>query len=940
MKYKPSFRKFLAPVAVLTATAAFGIFGYSAQAATLVWNAGLGTWDNGTTANWNLLTSPVVWSDGNLAEFAAAGNSNVQTVSVAANVSPTGLQLNSGSGVFRFTTANSSVITISGGEAGTFSGGWKRNLGSFANFATAGLVNFAVAPTAAASDSVSEGATLNTDGILIGATLGGTDFVKSGAGTLQAATYVNTLTAGKNVNVTGTLSGSLNFAINSLRFNTGALTVTNTNTTGTLTVASGMILATANTTGNSLITGGTLAVPTGELIVDNEHASNFLVIGSNINGSFGLTKTGQGGVKLEGAAVGLNWAGPTNVLAGTLYIGSNAGGAYTSSSSQSLYIATGATVSFRLATGSQNINNLISGGGTFNGNGTNPLVLTNAANSYTGPTVLTGTTGALSVSTLANIGSNSNIGRGDATSTATNAASLVFWNGITTASLLYTGAAVNTDRLFTVNSNAPAILDASGTGALNFTNANAIAFSGTASAHTFTFQGSNAGANTFTPIIGNHGTGSSITSLNKNGAGTWALAGANTYSGATTINGGTLSINTIQNAGSTTANALGRPAVGTNSIIALGTTGTLRYTGPTAGSSDRVIRLATAAGGTFTLDASGAATFALSGGITTAGTGATTSTLALTGTGSGSQSGSIVNGASGNVTAISKSGSGTWTLSGNNSYTGATGIQGGTLALGSNNALPDASAVSIGAGTLAASTFTDTLGTLDPTAAATINLGSGGALAFANSSAVDWTGGTLNITGTFTPTSIRFGTTSGGLTAGQLALISVNGSGTGTYQLDSSGYLISGSLYDTWANGTFVPPLTAKLSNNDQDGDSLTNLQEYAFGTQPSVSTGEIAYSGETLTTPGAPKIVAAAGTYSMVFGRRANYVAAGLTYTVQFSTALEGWVDNDDATNPPVQVATDSTINAMRVQYPDRIETPSGPRKPTFSRVKVVLAP
>ena len=114
----------------------------------------------------------------------------------------------------------------------------------------------------------------------------------------------------------------------------------------------------------------------------------------------------------------------------------------------------------------------------------------------------------------------------------------------------------------------------------------------------------------------------------------------------------------------------------------------------------------------------------------------------------------------------------------------------------------------------------------------------------------------------------------------------------------------------------------------------------FTFGTQPTVSTAEIVYSGGTLTTPGAPKIVPAAGTYSMVLGRRADYVAAGLTYTVQFSAGLDVWVDNDDGTNPPVQVATDGTINAMSVPFVDFIETPSGSQKPTFSRVKVVQAP
>ena len=140
--------------------------------------------------------------------------------------------------------------------------------------------------------------------------------------------------------------------------------------------------------------------------------------------------------------------------------------------------------------------------------------------------------------------------------------------------------------------------------------------------------------------------------------------------------------------------------------------------------------------------------------------------------------------------------------------------------------------------------------------------------------------------------------------------------------------------YTSWADGTFVPPLTQQLPDDNQDGDSLNNLQEFAFGTQPTLSTGEIVYASGTLTRPGSPKTVAAAGMYSMVFGRRADYVAAGLTYTVQFSANLNSWVDNNDTTNPPVQVATDGTINVLSVPYP------SGSPKPTFSRLKVLLAP
>ena len=160
------------------------------------------------------------------------------------------------------------------------------------------------------------------------------------------------------------------------------------------------------------------------------------------------------------------------------------------------------------------------------------------------------------------------------------------------------------------------------------------------------------------------------------------------------------------------------------------------------------------------------------------------------GGGTGTFNGQINTG-TGNIQLI-KTGAGIQTLSGACTYTGATTIDAGTLKLGANDVLQNTTAVSIGAATLDADIRTDTVGTLDVTAAATINLGSAAAaLVFADSSAIDWTGGTLNITvGALGPTSIKFGTSRGGLTSGQLALISVNGSGAGNYMLDANGYLV------------------------------------------------------------------------------------------------------------------------------------------------------
>jgi autotransporter-associated beta strand protein len=71
-----------------------------------------------------------------------------------------------------------------------------------------------------------------------------------------------------------------------------------------------------------------------------------------------------------------------------------------------------------------------------------------------------------------------------------------------------------------------------------FTGGTAMAISAsTAGAKTLTFTGTNTGANTIGGIISN---GSDTVGVAKTGAGTWVLAGANTYTGGTTVSAGVL----------------------------------------------------------------------------------------------------------------------------------------------------------------------------------------------------------------------------------------------------------------------------------------------------------------------------------------------------------------------------------------------------------------
>jgi autotransporter-associated beta strand protein len=273
--------------------------------------------------------------------------------------------------------------------------------------------------------------------------------------------------------------------------------------------------------------------------------------------------------------------------------------------------------------------------------------------------------------------------------------------------------------------------------------------------------------------------------------------------------------------------------------------------------------------------------------------------------------------------AFAQLGSGTTDFMLPNVYTGPTTLASGTLKLGASGVLPNTSALSIGSATLhPADGVAETTGTLAVTGNATINLGTGAALAFANSSESIWTGGMLDITGDFVSgSSLRFGTNGNGLTPSQLVLITIHGNAA-NLALDANGFLISG--YAAWMAAN--APNTGNNPNADEDGDGVANGIEYVIGGLAGMDD-----------TDKLPVISTDGGTMLFTFKLDHKSIHASTHIEIQVGTDLIGWPatyavpDVAAANNPGVTVVkgVPSGFDTVTLSLPL-----SGMKK--FARLKV----
>ena len=343
-------------------------------------------------------------------------------------------------------------------------------------------------------------------------------------------------------------------------------------------------------------------------------------------------------------------------------------------------------------------------GGLIKGTQAGSLVL-GSVNTYAGRTEIGG--GAITVISLGNGGQPSGIGQ-----SASDATNLVLGGGTSTAGRLnFVGSnAATTDRLFTVNGTG-ATLDASGAAGapLVFANAGAVVMNNSVtSVANVTLTGSNRDDNVLAPSISNGINGAtSPVGLVKSGAGTWVLAGNNTFSGVVSnSNGGILKIRSNTALGDTTGDTLladntanpNPTSLWLDHPTGLTVAENFRTTGGGGGGENplgpgviRSVRGNNVLSGTLTLQAGGGmSTYTVDTGSTLDFSGtlqniAGTSRIAhLGGAGDGRISGVIQNNqGTNNGTAtmgVNKVGAGTWTIAGtSNTYTGPTSVGGGVL---------------------------------------------------------------------------------------------------------------------------------------------------------------------------------------------------------------------------------------------------------------------
>lgn len=604
---------------------------------------------------------------------------------------------------------------------------------------------------------------LDTNDVLSVAAGGGLSLTTTGAATLGG--FI-TSAGGLSISVgtTSTVNGPISGTGLLTKFGSGNLTLlgTNTHSGGTYSSAGTLIGGTTDAFGT-----GQIRFNVGNITLAPGSYANAL----SINSTGTLTSTGD-----------LTFTGHVGGTSNNVILTVNNTGLTTFDGTYFSIITSGSVGRQITLSGNSDIamNSIVRNGSTANTgtlvfNSSGRLTL-NGNNTFA---QLNATSGNIVGTTQTALGSILSLGTGTVTSDVANVSFntiLTTGNGILTGDAAYSATTLTNTGNYTLTYN--------GTGGL--TVSGFVSLSNSASARTLTISGS--GDATFEGVVRNSNNGNPNSLLSKSGSGTLSLLGANTYSGTTSMSGGTLLL------GSDTAVGTGLLSINTGTFRTDGQDVTLAnnvsfYTFNVTGDSDLTFtgtlthtRTTT---DSITVNSTGKTTF---GNINLINSGTTASTVNFAGSGDIDIAGVIANGGTATSGNVGKNGTGTLTYLGNNTYAGTTTINNGTLAYGTGNAIATG-AIVLNGGTLDIGSYSDSVGN--------VTMNSGNILG----------SGTLTSTGNF---ALHSGTVSANLagngtltknTAGSLTL-SGNNTYTGITNINAGTLIIGGD--NIFANSSIV----------------------------------------------------------------------------------------------------------------------------------------
>jgi autotransporter-associated beta strand protein len=858
-------------------------YGSYTAGGSLVFAGGIDLTDGVTTNNRTL----TLGGSGNITVSGAIANGGTATAGLI-TVTNTALTTLSGNNTYGGTTIVQSNATLRLGSANALGG------------TTAGT-------------TVSSGATLDLSGQTVGAeplTLSGTGVAAAGAlrnTSESAASLAGPITLARDTTI-GLSSGNITLSGNIgetgvarnlvIAGTNGVLTLSGSNSYSGLTTLTN--LSTIRVTSvdalsrNSSLSGassstrtGTLDLAVGNYTVNSYASGNFLLLATNGAATLRFTNIGAGNFILGGdrsitaTNVAVTFDGSVDISptasAKTFAVAGNSDFTFNGSI---LTTNTGFSAEFRASsTGRTTLN---------------------ASNNYNGLTTV-------SAGAILRLGNANALGTTLAGTVVASGAAIDL-NGqvIAEEALTIEGSGINTNGAIFNSSSAAA----SWSGAVSLTNDMIV--------------GVTNGSITISGNISQSGGGKDLTKI---GAGTLFLSGSNSYSGLTTMNGGTIQVSSpnalaaasaLAGAGSANiTNVLRLDAAGSYIMESVQVPGLMMVEGPAVGSAT----LTFTNGGS--MSGSADKTISSGSGVTIIFNGATFDTgnpgngirdLGISGDGNTVFNAAIVstNSSTVNATRILKQGAGTMTLNGANTYLGSTVISSGSLELGSsgslrffagasgsNNAVSGAGAAVLG-GTFnidlsAASTNSGSSWTLVSVASRSY-VGSFNVAGFTNSGGT-WSYGTNGVTYQFSQLT------------GTLSIVSTNN--------------VSG--YTAWL--TNYPTLVDTNGAADPDGDGFDNNMEFAFNGNPTV---------------GSPAMISAASSAAgPVFSFLASTNTNAVTYVVQSTTDLRTvpWADNSGVTASITNSSNQANV-PLAPSYVRRefTVTPAGSK--FFYRVKATIAP